>query len=164
LENLTFCIQGAVVVDRNGHNLTENLIRSVKLYYPKSPIIFSTWENEVVDNLEGVSLVKSKDPGSSFRFADSPEKNNINRQIVSSLAGLKAARTEYVVKIRSDLLIENRRLGEFVRNLPLTLNHPLTIFEKYVIVLDRLTFSPAKKRILSFMSQICFKQVKLQMF
>ncbi len=145
MKNLTFCIQGTVVIDRYGQNLTQNLIRSIKLYYPNSPIIFSTWESEEVGNLEGVTLVKSKDPGSSFRFADSPEKNNINRQIVSTLGGLKATRTEFVVKMRSDLLIENRRLGEFVKNLPRTLNNPLTIFDKYVIVLDRLTFSPAKK-------------------
>jgi len=145
MENVTFCIQGAVVFDSVGRNLTQNLIESITLHFPNSPIIFSTWESENVDFASGVKLIVSKDPGSGIRFLGSKEKNNINRQIISTRAGLTEVVTELVVKLRSDLIIDNKRLEKIIQNLPKTLNHRLSIFDNYVVVLDRLTFSPEKK-------------------
>jgi len=145
MESVTFCIQGAVAFDSVGRNLTRNLIESILLHFPNSPVIFSTWESENVEFAFGVKLVTSKDPSSEIRFLGSKEKNNINRQIVSTLAGLNEVKTDLVVKLRSDLIVDNDRLGKLIQKIPKTLNHPLTIFSNYVIVLDRLTFSPAKK-------------------
>jgi hypothetical protein len=121
------------------------LITSIKHFYPKSPIIFSTWDSESVDFSGGITLVLSKDPGSGLRYKNRPEKNNINRQIISTRAGLNAVKTRFVVKMRSDLLVENRRLEKIIDKLPKTPSHSLSIFENYIIVLDRLTFSPNKK-------------------
>ena len=145
MQDLTFCIQGPVERNRYGENLTKKLVSSIKHFYPKSPIVFSTWENEAVDFSEDISLVLSKDPGSGIRYKNRPEKNNINRQIISTCAGLEEVKTSFVVKMRSDLLVENRRIEKIIDKLPKTPNNSLSIFEKYIIVLDRLTFNPRKK-------------------
>lgn len=145
MQDLSFCIQGPVERNSYGENLTQKLVASIKHFYPNSPIIFSTWDSEVVDSLEGVTLVLSKDPGSGLRYKNRPEKNNINRQIISTCAGLNSVKTRFVVKMRSDLLVENRRLAKIVEKLPKTPSNSYSVFENYVIVLDRLTFNPNKK-------------------
>jgi hypothetical protein len=145
MQNLSFCIQGPVARNSHGENLTQKLIASIKHFYPNSPIIFSTWESETIDFLEGINLVLSKDPGSGLRYKNRPWENNINRQIISTCAGLNAVTTRFVVKMRSDLLVENRRLEKIVEKLPKTPSNSYSIFENYIIVLDRLTFNPNKK-------------------
>jgi hypothetical protein len=83
--------------------------------------------------------------GSGSRIVGSAEQNNINRQIISTRAGLAEVRTEYAVKLRSDLLFHNAVLADVVKRLPRTPGGFLTFFERYVLVLDRLTFDPRKK-------------------
>lgn len=145
MKEVTFCIQGAVSYSSAGINQTEKLIKSIKYFYPQSPIIFSTWENENVEFANVERLVFSKDPGSGLRYKNRDERNNINRQIISTFSGLQEVKTKFVVKLRSDLLIENRQLGKILLRIPTTVESPITVFKNYVIVLDRLTFNPAKK-------------------
>jgi hypothetical protein len=108
-------------------------------------LIFSTWEDQELEFIEGEKVVLSKDPGSGLRYQNVTASNNINRQIVSTFAGLRQVRTPYVVKMRSDLLVTNSRLGSILRKIPATPNNELSTFKNYVIVPDRLTFSPRKK-------------------
>ena len=145
MKDLTFCVQGPIALDSSGNNLTERLLESIKLFYPNSKIVFSTWENENIELIPGVQIIQSKDPGSGLRYRNGIE-NNINRQIISTRAGLSKVTTKYVIKLRSDLLIEGNSLGTLLSKLPKTISSEYSIFQRYVIVLDRLTFSPRKKK------------------
>lgn len=60
-------------------------------------IILSTWEDEVIED-DTIKIIKSKKP--------SPGPGNCNLQIVSTLEGIKQVKTEYCIKVRSDILIK----------------------------------------------------------
>ena len=131
-----------------GNNLTLTLVNSIREFFPYSPIVFSTWSGSPTTEFLGkAETIFSEDPGSGPRYSAnfSTELNNINRQIRSSKAGLQAITTPYAVKLRSDLVFKNKNLLHLLKALPDTPKGPFQIFHKYVVVIDRLTFSPAKK-------------------
>jgi WavE lipopolysaccharide synthesis len=105
-KDISFVIQGPVFAGTE--NGTENLIDSIRSNFLGSEIILSTWSNQAsnCDFLIDV-LVESTDPGSFITYPTLNVMNNVNRQIVSTVAGLKHVNTKYCVKIRSDLMILN---------------------------------------------------------
>lgn len=98
--NISFIIQGVILPDINDQ------IASIKKHFPDSKIIVSTCNNFDFEVIGADKVIVSDDPG-FFYYSDRPgeKKNNINRQIVSTLAGLKACTTEYAFKIRSDFIL-----------------------------------------------------------
>ena len=101
LEQLTIVFQGKL--HNKGAKSTEELIKSYIQYYPKVNIVISTWKGEVISSYlkENCKVVFSEDPG---RVVDwqSNKPNNVNRQIVSSLNGIKIVESKYVLKLRTD--------------------------------------------------------------
>jgi hypothetical protein len=103
--DITFVVQGGI-----DPSLTPLALQSIREYCPESKIVVSTWENSSISSLDDsqFSLVVSKDPGNAPRGEDPDSKpNNINRQIVSTYAGLRLVTTDYVVKFRSDFILNN---------------------------------------------------------
>jgi hypothetical protein len=145
MQAISFCIQGPVAFGLDGSNQTLNLLASIRRFFPGSPVVFSTWVGQPVEGFEDCKLVVSPDPGSGLRIAGDSQQNNINRQILSTRAGLAEVQTEYAVKLRSDLLFHKGVLAVVLARLPETPGGNLTFFERYVLVLDRLTFDPRKK-------------------
>ena len=86
--DITVVIQGAYSAE-----LTPIAVSSAKRFLPGAKVILSTWEGSEVPDL-GCEVIYSKDPGGTF--------GNVNRQIVSTMAGLKAAKTKYALKMRAD--------------------------------------------------------------
>jgi hypothetical protein len=78
---------------------TQKACESVRKFLPDAELILSTWEDSDCEGITCDILIKSKDPGKCFK--------NINRQICSRLAGLKAVNREYVLAIRSESEIIN---------------------------------------------------------
>ncbi|MFM0276970.1 WavE lipopolysaccharide synthesis family protein [Paraburkholderia sediminicola] len=75
---------------------------------PNAKIILSTWEGAEVPRGAPIDqIVRSKDPGSlpGVKFDDKP--SNLNRQIVSTLAGLEQVKTRYAIKLRTDCSLEH---------------------------------------------------------
>lgn len=67
-------------------------------------IIFSTWDDEPKENIDiliskGYKIITSKKP-ENFGF------HNINLQTTSTLEGIKKSKNDYVLKIRSDMIID----------------------------------------------------------
>ena len=118
---LTFVVQGPIHPD-TGTNL-----KSIRRHYPRSNIILSTWEGADIDGLEFDKLVLSKDPGSN-RLTQGLW-NNVNRQIISTINGLRAVDTKSAVKTRTDLAITDAKLGRF------TVENG-TLFQQKVLALD----------------------------
>lgn len=105
-QDFSFVVQGRV------ESITRETIVSIKTFFPEAQIIFSTWEGEVTGSLASDKVIYNRDPGSLPIMAGNVEvrQENTNRQIVSTVAGLKAVTTPYAVKVRQDLVFTNDRL------------------------------------------------------
>lgn len=113
--------------------LTKKVLEKIRKLFPNSPIILSTWENSNLKGIEYDKLVLNKDPGAEYFNAlpdatDSkkhkghkefyigekfyciyPKKNNVNRMLTTIKNGLEQVETEYVLKIRTDILLKNKK-------------------------------------------------------
>lgn len=106
-EDLSIVLQGPANL---GERPTARLAaQSARRCFPGAEVIVSCWEGDRTDDIGAAvdQIVVSPDPGPQ-PFADG--QLNVNRQIVSSRAGAKAANRPYVLKARSDLVFRNARL------------------------------------------------------
>jgi hypothetical protein len=95
-KDISIIVQGAIDPEN-----TPICLKSIRNYLPDATIILSTWKGSCLTGLDYDVLILNDDPGS---FDMSPhEKSNVSRQIISTLNGLKKARTKYALKLRSDL-------------------------------------------------------------
>jgi hypothetical protein len=108
--DITVVFQGAFKahVPRDGPGFHE-IVRRTRRSLPGSPIVLSTWEGADVPASFGIDeVVRSPDPGPlpPLKLTDR-KPNNVNRQIVSTRAGMAAVRTPFAVKLRTDTLLEH---------------------------------------------------------
>lgn len=106
--DLTFLVCG--VCDET---FVSQVISPIKLHYPNSKIIVSTWIGSTFLPIAGVQFVLSGDPGSVLRNEKKKIFMNLNRQIITLKAGLQHVNTNYVIKIRTDMTVENSKLLRF---------------------------------------------------
>jgi len=111
--DISVVVQGAI-----DPQVTVNALDSIRRHLPDSKIILSTWKGSDVNGLDYDDCVFSADPGAHTSYLRlNPGKkftNNTNRQLVSTQAGLKRVKTEYTLKLRSDMLLLNANfLGSF---------------------------------------------------
>lgn len=104
--DITVVVQGPITP----HN-TDFCLKSIKKYLPEAKIILSTWKGSDVRGLDYDEFVESDDPG-YFKLRDDIfpgviRNESANRQIVSTLAGLRKSKTKFSIKIRSDLYFKN---------------------------------------------------------
>lgn len=116
--DISVVVQGAIAGkpgDPPEKRLTDRCLRSVRRYLPDAEIILSTWQGSDVAGLSIDQLVLSADPGAvPLDVRRTP--NNINRQIVSTCAGLQIVERPYAVKLRTDFeLLGDRFLSYFGR-------------------------------------------------
>lgn len=95
-EEISVVIQGAV------SNYTHKCIHSIRIYLPKSEIILSTWKWCDISDLDFDVLVLNQDPGAEV-YTRRGDIQNQNRQILSTVNGIKKATRKYVLKLRSDI-------------------------------------------------------------
>lgn len=99
----SFLIQGPYI------NTTSSLIRALRIISPNEDIILSCYDEEIDPYLPKIcKIVRSKDPGT----INTPPRNrplNLNRQATTIFNGCKFIHTEWVLKIRSDLYINDAR-------------------------------------------------------
>ena len=91
-ENTTLVIQGNSYL-----NYTEKFIDQYLKYFKN--VIFSTWIDDPIKETGNFKLIRNNPV--------SPGPGNINLQIKSSFSGCVAATTKYIIKTRSDILIED---------------------------------------------------------
>lgn len=108
-KEISIVIQGAYFEGSEFDFDTRKVIESWRIAFPNSEIILSTWKNQkdLKDNdLSHLKIksVFSEDPGSDEAGILS---FNINRQIISTAAGVKLATRKYVIKSRSDVKIDS---------------------------------------------------------
>ena len=114
--DITLVFQGAFkpYVTRDGDSFIHN-IRSTRRVLPGARIILSTWEGtEIPANLAVDAVVFSKDPGGLAPLKlDDDKANNVNRQLLSTQAGLAVVTTPYAVKIRTDCALRHAGFLDF---------------------------------------------------
>jgi hypothetical protein len=114
--DLSIVVQGAIestVVDTrknyipDGYKTTQYVLFKLRQVFPRAEIILSTWEGSDVFQLEFDKVVFNQDPG-AYVFNDHQQLHmNLNRQIVSTVGGLKLVSRKYAMKIRTDMLFDN---------------------------------------------------------
>ena len=106
-KDISVVVQGAV-----DYKNTPKCLASIRKYLPNSEIILSTWEGANYKGLDYDAILLNKDPGS---FKMSPyETNNVKRQIVSTLEGLKKCTRKYAQKIRSDISLTGNGFTKYL--------------------------------------------------
>lgn len=101
--------------------LTSRSISAIRKYFPGAVIVLSTWKGEETEDLSYDKLILSQDPGPTvvkYHKNGSPHMVNVNRQIVSTLAGLKAVKTKYAMKLRSDNILNSARVKSLLFRYP----------------------------------------------
>lgn len=104
--DISVVVQGPIVGgpdDSNDVRLTHRCVESIRRHLSGAEIIISTWEGSNLIGLSHDIAVFSTDPGGCIFHKDKKYFNNINRQLVSTLAGLRVASKKYCIKIRSDM-------------------------------------------------------------
>ncbi|WP_314908947.1 WavE lipopolysaccharide synthesis family protein [Oribacterium asaccharolyticum] len=108
-DKITVVVQGAIVPDEGRG--TKEVCESIRTLLPRAEIILSTWENSNYQGIPYDKVLENKDPGaldSQYEGRDkSAVRNNFNRQLISTLHGIKEAEREYVMKLRSDSLLND---------------------------------------------------------
>ncbi|MEI0799465.1 WavE lipopolysaccharide synthesis family protein, partial [Brachyspira intermedia] len=100
-KDISVVVQGAI-----DEKYTSDCLKSIRKYLPDSEIILSTWEGSNVNNLDYDILVLSKDPGFSLSaWVLNAKPNNTNRQILSTINGLKKVNKKYSLKFRTDFIL-----------------------------------------------------------
>ena len=127
---LTFVVQGAV------DNITPVCIESIRHFFPDSTIIFSTEYGQIVNQLDYDLLVEIDDVGGIPIRIDDPldaSKFNLNRQLASTVAGLKRVKTKYTMKIRSDMVLTGRRFATYLHEYPQRVDK-MRLFNERIII------------------------------
>jgi hypothetical protein len=99
---ISVVIQGPII---HANNLTKRVIHSVRQTLLGAEIILSTWENENTLGLDADVVLKNIDPN-NFKINESLF-NNVNRLIISTKTGIIASKGKHILKLRSDILINN---------------------------------------------------------
>ena len=122
---VSFVVQGPVVLD--GPAATRHVCASIRAFFPGAEIVLSTWQDAQILGLDVDTVTRSDDPGPL------PWAGNVNRQLVSSLAGVRAAGRPYVVKLRTDTPFHSAALLDHWGRWPVRPDE-LRVFEERVLV------------------------------
>lgn len=134
-DEVSVVVQGPVV-GAQGRNrferLTQQSLAAVRKVLPGAELIFSTWSDAPLEGLDFDVLVESADPGAT-QFSSSPRLlNNVNRQIVSTQAGLDRVTRPYVLKLRSDIELRGDGFLRYFDRFP-ERSDDWSVFERRVV-------------------------------
>jgi len=114
MENISIIFQGRVLDEGKICSGVMTNIATTRRQFPDDEIILSTWNlnlkirEELLGQLQPlkVRLVESQDPGPLvYQQKNARWITNVNRMIVSSRQGIRQARYELVIKLRTDSLL-----------------------------------------------------------
>lgn len=100
--DISIVVQGAV-----NSEITAQALNSLRRVFPNGEIILSTWEGSDISNLTFDKLILSEDLGSYVADEIAGVPNNVNRQLVSTIAGIKYATKKYILKTRTDIFLNS---------------------------------------------------------
>lgn len=115
-EQISIVIQGPVfggpgAAVEDAHTL--RVVESARQHLPGAEIILSTWEGTDTSHLAADKVILSADPGGPICHTDGKMRLNVNRQIVSTRAGLAAVERPFAIKVRSDCVFTGSSFLEY---------------------------------------------------
>ncbi|MCL9775435.1 WavE lipopolysaccharide synthesis family protein [Vibrio methylphosphonaticus] len=136
--DITFVVQGpvqATAARTQIQGVTHQCLESIQRYFPGSPIILSTWQDQSTHGLNYDVLVESVDPGPNVIInGTTPQTLNNNRLIVSSHAGLTQVKTRYAVKLRTDNVLSGRAfLTSYLAHFDVKRDPKMSFFKQRVL-------------------------------
>ncbi len=111
-KDISIIVQGQLF--KSEQSSTLDVLLSIRKYYPNAEVILSTWSGSEISSQHQAlcdQIVLSDDPGDGT-YGKTPL--NINRQIISSRAGLEKATRSYAIKTRTDLIFTSNTLSQFM--------------------------------------------------
>ncbi len=139
-EDVAVIVQGAIGVE------TPFVTKSIRKYLPNAQIILSTWEQEDVEGCEYDIVIFNKDPGAFETFGN---WININRQIISTKAGINAVNRRYVLKLRSDLIMLSSDILNYFQ-VYMNKNPLYAVFENKILIGELFTCKNNSARDVAF--------------
>jgi len=115
LNNFAIIIQGPIIPNSN---FTLETLKYYSAQYPKSPVIFSSWEDDI-NKIKNYSLKKNIHLISN-KLPSYPGVRNINLQVVSTKNAIlyaKKLKCNYVFKTRSDTRVYFKDFQNYLINL-----------------------------------------------
>lgn len=129
----------SIVVQGGLSDITDQCIQSLRTLFPNAEIILSTWADEKVVKIDTDKTILSLDPGAVVCDKVTGTWNNVNRQIVSTQAGLAAATRTYTLKTRTDILIKS---ADFLSYFGKYDGEPSAYFKKRLLLCNYYTRNP----------------------
>ena len=105
--DLSIIVQGAIDSE------SEFVLNQLRVLFSKAEIVLSTWKDSKCTNAKVNKVVFSPDPGAVYCDEVSGTLNNVNRQLISTQAGLAVATRPYILKTRTDILFDNTDFLEY---------------------------------------------------
>ena len=139
---LTFLFQGPYENDVQIDVFKKNL-KTINQFIYGCKTIVSTWENTKLKQDDNFILLKNLDPGETYLDVHSKYSCNLQRQIVSTINGLRIVNTKYTVKLRSDLIIINDSIVKYLTNLEEQANNHSSLLTRRCIVSSFTTIDPS---------------------
>lgn len=122
---------------------TASVISSVRRVLPSAEVILSTWENSDVSGLAADIVITSPDPGSIPSGLPGPRAtSNINRQIVSTQAGLEKASRPYILKARTDTVFHSANFLGAIHAFPA--HGKYHVLKERIVTPTRITLDPRR--------------------
>lgn len=111
--DITVVVQGAV------GEMTAAALASIRQHLPGAQLILSTWQDTDITGLNADRFVFNADPGGyPVNNVPGAATNNLNRQIVSTHAGLMQVTTPYALKLRTDFLLTGHQFLDYFQRYP----------------------------------------------
>lgn len=112
-EDISVVIQGPVK-----RKYLTRCLESVKQHLPNAQIIISAWDEDLSQYDADVKINNSPIPPSQCSKLDGALGNNLNRQLVSTLQGLKKAVCKYSLKMRGDIMLSGDKFLSYYTAFP----------------------------------------------
>lgn len=141
---ISLIFQGPVVgspKDPPASQVTRLCLESARRALPQAEIILSTWAGADVTGLVADKILLNADPGNWKR--DDGVACNVNRQIVSTREGLRAASRPFAAKIRSDTALTTGAFADFPRAAA-PRSPRWAIFAERILTIERFARDPAR--------------------
>lgn len=137
-EEISVVVQGALCVH------TSSVLASIRQYLPGAEIILSTWKGSDCTGLDYDILLLNEDPGGCVT-SPSGTIQNLNRQLLSTKNGIKAATRRYILKLRSDILLTGNTFLTYWKSFPKRENE-YALFSERILICSFYTRPPRWKK------------------
>lgn len=129
----------SVVIQGVVSSVTQDILDSLRTVFPGAELVLSTWEGTDLNGLTFDKAVLSPDPGPQVADEVAHTENNVNRQLVTTAAGIKTATRPYILKTRTDVFVNSAKFLKYFGKYD---GEPPCIFKNRILICNYYTRNP----------------------